>query len=647
MCCVATRLVSDSAIRNPKSQIRRLFPWLALALCLYAIGWAALRGSLPPADYTFNNATEVKSLDPAIVTGVPEHRIINALFEGLTRQHPQTLEAIPGVAERWGISDDGTVYTFHLRPDARWSDGSPVTANDFHYSLRRFLDPLTLAEYAYQAWYIKNARRYGQGASGIEPGDRVEVELPLSTKERNSAVRNTWRGKLLQGKYKFSISLEAGVVYHVVEIDGQPRRFLIGDNAAEASRQNCEPCRQILLDFREVGVQVVDERTLKITLENPTSYFLQLMAFYPMFPVNRSCVEKFGSPQWTQPGNLVSNGPFGLQFRRIRDRIRMRRSETYWNREKVKLHVVDALAIESPTTALNLFMTGGVDCISEAPPAALREMLQQQPSRNDLNPAPFLSIYFYRLNTTRKPLDDVRVRRALALALNRHEITRAATGAGEIPARSLVPPGIAGYRAQLCDEENRPLAQKLLAEAGYTDGKGFPRFSILYNTHESHQAIAELIRKQWQRGLSITVQTRNEEWASYLASQRQKQYDIVRAAWVGDYPDPNTFLDMFVTGGEQNNTGWGDPQYDRLIDEARRELDPKLRFLLLEKAERILMGQLPIIPIYYYVSKNLVKPHVRGFYNNLQDFHPLSEIWIDHDAAGPNEFMQAKPQANN
>ena len=599
-----------------------------------------MRGSLPPADFTFNNDTELKSVDPAIVSGVPEHRIIDALFEGLTRQHPQTLEPIPAVAERWDISDDGLVYTFHLRDNARWSDGSPVTAADFHYSLRRFLDPLTVAEYAYQAWYIKNARRYSYGMSSLAPGDPVEVELPLPAPEENPEVRNTWRGRLLHGKYLRSEPLDSEQVSHVVEVDGQPHWFLIGEDTAKARDHGCDPCRQILLDFREVGVKVLDDRTLQITLEAPTAFFLDLTAFYPLFPVNRHCLEQYGSPEWTDEKNIVSNGPYNLEFRRVRDRIRLRRSETYWDRGRVRLEVIDALEIESPTTGLNLFMTGGVDWITNAPPAALRVMLREDPPRNDLNPAPFFTSYFYRLNTTRPPLDDVRVRRALALAINRREITETITGAGEIPARSLVPPGISGYEAQLCDEENPELARQLLAEAGYPDGKGFPRFSILYNTHESHQSIAELLRKQWQRELGIVVQTRNEEWASYLSSQRQMQYDIIRAAWTGDYLDANTFLDMFLTDSEQNKTGWSNAPYDRLIEAARHELDPAKRLRLLEQAERILMEELPIIPVYYYVSKNLVKPHVRGFYNNLQDIHPLSEIWIDRDGNGVNEFMR-------
>jgi oligopeptide transport system substrate-binding protein len=399
----------------------------------------------------------------------------------------------------------------------------------------------------------------------------------------------------------------------------------------------------LLLDFREVGIRVIDQATLKITLENPTPYFLQLLAFYPLFPVNQRCVEKYGSPQWTYPEHLVSNGAFRLQFRRIRDRIRVVRSDTYWDREHVRLGVVDMLAIDSHTTALNLYLTGELDRVIDPPPAALRVMRREQPPRQDLNPAPFLGVYFYRVNTTRKPLDDVRVRRALSMALCRREITDSITGAGEQPALSLVPQSMPNYQIQQCEPENPDRARALLAEAGYSHGDGFPRFQILYNTHQSHQAIAELIRKQWQQELGISVNTRNEEWASYLSSQRHLDYHLARAAWIGDYIDANTFLDMFVTGGEQNNTGWGNARYDDLIAQAQAELDRDARTHLLQQAERILMDQLPILPIYYYASRNLVKPTVRGFYNNLQDHHPLSAIWIDHQSSGPNEFMQDRP----
>jgi oligopeptide transport system substrate-binding protein len=235
------------------------------------------------------------------------------------------------------------------------------------------------------------------------------------------------------------------------------------------------------------------------------------------------------------------------------------------------------------------------------------------------------------------------VRKALSLALNREEITKRLLPAGELPSYSLVPPGIPGYVQQKCAPEDPDEARRLLAEAGYPEGRGFPRIDILYNSHESHQAIAELMRKQWQRELGITVRTRNEEWASYLSSLQQQQFNIARRGWIADYNDPNTFIDMFVTGGEQNNTGWSNAEYDKLVKEASYELDPDKRFRMLAQAERILMDELPILPVYSYVSKNMVQPHIRGFYNNARDDHPVSSLWIDPDQEGPNEFLRGRP----
>ncbi|MCH7751901.1 MAG: peptide ABC transporter substrate-binding protein [Planctomycetes bacterium] len=620
---------------------RNLFAVTALVSLLVAIVWATMGSGLPPADFTFCNGTEVKSFDPAIVSGNPEGNILNALFERLTRWDPETLEPIPGVAESWEISDDLLTYTFHLRDDALWSDGSSVTADDFHYSWRRFLGPRTAAEYAVLAWTIKNARRYSQGGSGISPGDPVEVELNLPVDSLN-----TLRGELVQGKL---VSVENADDPEnrtfLVEIDGRQQRFdPVDDQGAVGSPPSgARWCRQVLLDFREVGIQVLDSQTLRVTLENPTPYFLKLVGFYPFSPVNQNCIETHGTPHWTKPGNIVSNGPFNVQFRRIRDRIRMVKSETYWNRDAVRLNVVDALAVDSNSTALNLFMTGKADWIITVPPAALRIMLEQDPPRDDLNPAPFIGTYYYMLNTTRKPLDDVRVRKALSLALDREEICTKIMAAGEIPAYGLVPPGMEGYEGQTCAAEDPEEARRLLAEAGYPEGKGFPRMDILYNTDEAHQTVAELIRKQWQRELGIQIKTRNEEWASYLSSQRQMKYNVCRRGWIGDYADPSTFLDMFVTGGEQNNTGWSNPRYDALIEQAAREVDPEKRMQIFRQTERILMDELPILPIYFYVSKNMVKPYVRGFYNNIQDVHPVWAMWIDRDHEGPNEFMKGRP----
>ncbi len=619
---------------------RNLIAWILLACMLAMVGWSLLGSDLPRADFTLINPSEVKSVDPALITGQPEGRIAGAIFEGLLRYHPETLEPIAGMAERWEISDDGLVYTLYLRNNAKWSDGTPLTARDFHYSFRRFLDPRTAAEYAYQAWYLKNARQYSSGSSGIEAGDDVEVELNLPVDAPNTRRGEVIRGKLVRVEERGNEERT-----FVVQIPGDEVAFCPTDDSHAASREppaNCRWCRQVLLDFRQVGIEVVDDLTLRLTLEHPTPYFLGLLAFYPFSPVNQACLEAHGSPQWTKADKIVTNGTYRIAFRRIRDRFRLVRNEHHWDSDNIKLGVIDVLAMESITTGLNMFMTDEVDWITDVPPPALRVLLKEDPPRDDLNPQPYLSGYYYYLNTTRKPFDDVRVRKALSMAVDREEITTRLLPGGEIPSYSLVPPGIPGYEPQKCAPENPDEARRLLAEAGYPEGHGFPRIDILYNTHESHQAIAELVRKQWQRELGISVRTRNEEWGSYLSSLQTKQYNVARRGWIADYNDPNTYINMFVTDGEQNVVGWSNAQYDQLVQAAMTEVDPDKRLRMLEQAERILMEEQPIIPLYSYVAKNMVKPYVRGFYTNSQDDHPLWAIWIDRESEGPNEFMKGR-----
>lgn len=608
---------------------RIVFALAAVGLLVAGVAWAVSLGSLPPADLTFSNESEIKTVDPALVTGQPEGRIIRALFEGLVNLDPRTLEPIPGVAERWEISEDGLVYTFHLRDEARWSDGTPVTADDFHWSMRRFLHPETASQYSYQLWYVVGGRRYS--TLEVAVGDRVEIEL----EEKPPGALPFAAGRLLHGRLVAIDPAEGSrpTTYHV-EIDGRIRRFRKPggppDPRDDPAAAAVEPYRWLLLDFDEVGIRRLDAHTLRIELDYPTPYFLQLVAFYPLFPVQPRCVETFGYPRWTKPEHIVSNGPYRLHSRRIRDRIRLVRSETYWNRQAIPLEVIDALAIESNTTALNLYLTGQIDWTPQVPATVVPELLAQE--RDDFRPAPYLGTYYYRLNTRRPGLDDPRVRRALNLALDKREIVEKVTRAGQIPARSLVPSAIRDYMpydAPQCEAYDPIAAQRLLAEAGYPGGRGLPTMEILYNTHETHKSIAELIQSQWKRTLGIDVRLQNQEWAVYLSRQRNGEYWIARAAWIGDYVDPNTFLDMFVTDGANNQTGWGSPQYDAYLEAARREPDSARRLAELAAAEAILMEELPIIPIYFYVTTSMVRPYVRGYYRNITDTHPFLGIDID------------------
>ena len=545
---------------------RAVRPVVAVLLLvgLLAGALALARGArLAPAEFVFNNGTEVSTLDPATVTGVPEGRVLRAIFEGLVVKHPRTLEPLPGMAQSWELSPDGLRYTFHIRRDARWSSGEPISAQDFLYSFERFLNPETAAEYAYQLWYVKGARAY---------------------------------------------TTEVGR-------NGQP-----------------------LNDFSTVGIRMTDEYTLEMELEAPTTFFLDLMGFYPLFPVNRTNIEEARRRwpntwrhEWLKPENLVTNGPYRVAFRRVNDRIRLVKNEDYWDADNVAFETVDVLAVEQDSTMLNLYLTGIAHKIDRVSTSVVKKMLP----REDFNPAPYLGTYFYRVNVTRPPLDDPRVRRALSLTLPRRKICEKVMKMGQTPAYALVPPGMAGYvnASAHGEREDAQEAARLLAEAGYgPGGKPFPTIEIHYNTSETHQQIALVIADVWQKSLGIRAKLLNQEWKVYLDTQQNLDYDVSRSAWIGDYSDPNTFMDMFVTGGENNKTGWGNPDYDRLVAEAARELDPARRMQILHDAEAILVEELPILPIYYYVTQNVVDPRLGGFHENIRDEHfPKFWYWMDDE----------------
>lgn len=383
------------------------------------------------------------------------------------------------------------------------------------------------------------------------------------------------------------------------------------------------------------GVYARDDRTLVVELEAPLPYFLELTSFFSAYPVPRGLVEAHPR-DWFLPDKLVSNGPFLLESWRVGDRIRLVRNPAYWGADEVALESIDALAVEQPTTALNLYLGGDVDWLPELYPVELVDVLREHP---DFYKGPGMMVYYYRLNVRRPPLDDSRVRRAIGLAIDRREITDEVLRLGQIPALTIVPPGMPGYAAPESGFGFDPeKARALLAQAGYPGGQGMPELGILYNTHETHKKVAEVIADQLRRHLGIEVKAYNQEWQSYLASIRTGNYEIARAGWIGDYLDPNTFLDLWVTGSGNNQTGWGDPVYDELIAAAGGEANATRRMEMLRRAEAILVGRgFPVIPIYFYVVSGLVKPHVGGFYSelelpdgshaaNLQDLHPLRDL---------------------
>ncbi len=495
------------------------------------------------------NGTEPATLDPQLATGVTESNIIVCLFEGLVTYHQTDDDGVePGVAERWESNDDASEWTFHLRPDARWSNGDPVTAQDFAWAYERMLTPALAAEYANMMYVI----------------DRAEQ-------------------------------------FHTGEID----------------------------DFSEVGVEVVDQHTLKLRLVGPTPHFLFMLQHKVFLPVHPPTILAHGGmtdrlTQWTRPGNMVSNGPFQLKTWRFNHVIEVERNPHYWDAEVVGLNEIHFFPIENASTEERAFRNGLLHYCYTVPLERM-EFWQAQHAP-EFRIQPYFGTYYFRFNTTRPPLDDQRVRRALSMAIDREAIIGNILRGGQQPAWSITPPMEGFYEPPEGITFDPAEARRLLAEAGFPGGEGFPPKTILINTSEAHRVIAEAIQAMWRRELGIQVNITNQDWQVYLDSQRDLNYDISRAGWIGDYLDPFTFLDLWTTGDGMNQTGWSDPEFDRLIQQATQEGDAQARLDILNQAESLMMSQSPVAPIYIYTRIYLLDPRVRGWYPKYIDFRPMKYV---------------------
>ncbi len=677
--------------------MREKIRWSAAGILLLLVGLALLAslsvGTLPKADFTLANGSEPQTLDPHLANGQPEGRLAYALFEGLYRKMPIGIEfdaagnlvqqpeldsqgntalgPQPGMALRHDLSDDLRTYTFHLRSDVSWSDGTPLTAHDFVWSWRRLLHPETASQYASHLYYVKGARDFNQGR--IRVGQQVEIELRNRPRPDQTFPHGTMKRFELAGIVLHRGDVEERVDEWDASFELGPDDYVVyeintGNQIEEVKRGPARPFDSVtalwvLPDFEtQVGMRALDDLTLEVELDQPTSFFPELVAFYSLCPVPRSCIEKYGSTDWTKPGNMVSNGPFTLELRRIRDRVRLQKNPRYWNEPVVKLERVDVLSVEKETTALNAYLNGQIDWCTLIPTA----LVPQLAKREDFRVAPQLTTYFYRFNTTKPPFDDARVRKALSLVIDRRQICEKITAAGERPSEVLCPPGMRGYQrptpqppagdlTQLFNEDVAPdlrsilqtlinegeppfelplsiegekelkrlVARRWLEEAGYgPQGKAMPRIELLYNTADNHRAIAEFIQQTWRNQLDVDVELVNAEWGTYLSRMKQMDFDIVRGGWIGDYQDPQTFLELWTTGNENNHTGWSDPEYDTLVlDSVNLPLQQRMQKLA--HAEALVVGELPFLPIYNYVSRNLVASEYEGWYPNCEDVHPI------------------------
>jgi oligopeptide transport system substrate-binding protein len=582
----------------------------AAASCATASSSSLYFGAVEPPEgqqMRYISGGEPQSLDPQIGTGQPEARIYVALFDGLTDLDPKTGEAVPGLAERWESLNDRTEFIFHLRP-AQWSDGTPLTARDVVYSLRRGLTPSLAADNAYMAYDIRYAE--GFNAAGAFARDRRSGEFV------------EWPGR-------------PGVRF-VVPSDPARRADVVTQYPQlKAAVENAE---LVPVRAEDIGVEAIDDATVRIRTMQPLPYLPGLLSHQFFRIVPRQSIEKYGS-DWTTPGKMVSSGPFVLDTWRRYDRIVVTRNPRYWDAAMVKLDRITFYAIEDQVTMLNLYKAGDVDAIyNHTVPAAWWDRIH---GLRDYMNQPEAAIEYYQFNVTRPPMNDVRVRRAFDAAIDKQALAHLKRSAKVLT--GFVPEGIfPGYPPARGSSFDVARARALLAEAGYRDAAGqfdparFPatQIEVMYNTAEGNRMVAEFMQAQWRQNLGITVPLRNLEFRTFIDARNRREYrGIARAGWVADYLDPMTFLDLFSTPDGNNGTGWFDPKYAEMLKAANREPDRDKRFALLARAEGYLLDAQPVLPLYTQGTNWLKKPYVQGMYANPLTIHPWKYVYIEHDQA--------------
>ena len=548
-------------IRNLRRCAALIAPLALLAGCSKsalptesADGSAGADASKPRQVFRYGNGSEPQDLDPQQVQGTPELHLIEALFEGLLAEDPKDCHPVPGLAKSWDISPDGLVYTFHLRENLKWSDGVPITADDFLLSWKRMISPKFASEYAYLVYnFVRNAKDYYEGK---------------------------------------------------------------------------------ITDFSQVGFKAPDERTLQVTLSGPTPFLLKIIAnHYAWHAVPIHTVLKYGalderSTAWTRAGNMVSDGPFMLKEWLPQQRITVVRNPNYWDAATVRLDEVDFYPTEDTAGEERMFRSGQIDITTDIPVSKIDPYKRDHPE--ELHIEPFLGVYYYRCNVTVAPLNDKRVRRALAIAIDREALIRDVTRGGQQPAYAISYPGTAGYtpRAQITGTLDD--ARRLLAEAGYPGGKGMPTIQFIYNTNDNHRQTGEAIQEMWRKSLGVNIELQNQEWKVYLDNQHTQNYQLQRAGWIADYEDPHVFLEIWETGNGNNDTLWSNAEYDRLLHEALQAKDDGVRYEIYQKMDAILVDECPVIPIYYYTKTYLMSPRVKGYWPTLLDTHPFKYIYLEN-----------------
>jgi oligopeptide transport system substrate-binding protein len=665
-----------------------------------------------PGHFRICNNGEPETLDPTLSTSTTDVRIVSELFDGLTTHDGQG-HPVPSLATHWDTSTDQRRHLFHLRADARWSNGRRLDAHDFVWQMARALHPATASPRADIMWKVLNAQAYTSGRAHLvlarsgpfEPGDVVDV-LPLADGENPPAPSE----RVARERIPLRLEPDAGGVAHatlpagaevtIMELGGDGRAWawvywmegegkmgwvpLATLDAPHAGRsylvqrlprpftapRDALPVvvgvmqgKDLLLVPEVLGVRAPDRARFEVELADPTPYFLELTLQPAFRPTPREAIAR-NPRRWFRPGAIVTSGPFHLTYWRERDKFELVRSPTFWGAAKIRLERVTILSMNDTSASAATYYRGGCDhVVSNNLPVAWLPVLDGSAAgatrRKDFVLAPYLGIYFFLVNTEK--VQSVHLRRALSAALDRSELP-ALLKAGQIPTDQFTP-GVPS--AQLTPEQrvlcgvtadtpgvslmvtdevcytpprgtgfDEDLARRELALARAELGDRFPKsLTFRFNTGvEFHKDIAEWAQARWRRVLGLDVQLESQEWKTYLAATRQRDYEIARLGNIGNFPDPEAeFLRVFKCDSPDNRTAFCDPEFERLFAAAAREPDRKTRLALVRQAEAVVMAGQPVIPLFVYTQYVLTKPYVRGLPITVIGYQTLREVWIDVD----------------
>lgn len=608
----------------------------------------------PPADNVLRyvSGAEPESLDPQLPDGQPEARIAMALYEGLVEYGPKDQQPIPALAKSWEVSPNIDEFIFHLRDDAKWSDGTSITAEDFVYSFRRGLAPETISRTAGLAFFIKYSEEFKGGKVFVKKGDSYLLAKDFGGKagEKASALfgPETDFNKFIKSPARLALNGD----------EKKRAKEIAADLKLAAAVEGAEfvPVRG-----EDIGVEAIDDYTLRINLRQGAPFFIGLLAHQFFRLVPQQAIEKHGKA-WTKPQNIVTCGAFRVKDYRPYDALIVEKDPNYWDAANVHLDGIEFYPVEELATIMNLYKAGAIDAMQNhsVPSSWIGEIRQY---KDEYLNFPENATSYYAMNTTKPPFDDVRVRKAFNLGLDHEALSnfRKVTK----PLYQISPSGIVldydksrqnageeirkerGIAPEEWEKDNRfnqIEAHKLLTTAGFPvqkDGNGFscPNFptdkvSITYNTNENNRSVAEFVQAQWKQNLGITIPLKTMEFKTFLPYFKSLQYDgFAIFLWSGDYMDPYTFLSLQYGKENEGGTGFYDAEYDRMLDEANAELNAQTRFEKLARAEYYLMEQLPMLPLTINATNWIKKPYIKGMYPNPGTLLPWKFVYIERDPA--------------